>query len=374
MGIFNRFPYTDFHRLNADWILEKVKEMLGLTQQAAEDAEQAAESVQGYETRLSAVEDDITNLEGDVSTLQGDLGDLTDRVANDESILTGTVNMSGARMYSPVRIIESSSSRRGFAFVRVGGSPDVLAIQPVNNDIIDSSTYTKVYVDDPTEDRQAATKRYVDNAGQAFALKVNGSAEALNLLAGSGTGNGVALRPDNNGVFHIKKLINSIVSTIFAPLSIGSQLSMNDENGVVTMSVDDDNKRVVLSGSWTAAPHNTAPRVYGVAGPVDELDVANKQYVDSMSIQRFNVSGTTPTISPEDGSLYKAGEVDTLTVLSVPATGLVTIIFISGSTPASLVLPDTVTMPDAFTEIEADTRYEISILDGYGTVKTWGVV
>ena len=27
MGLFNRFPYTNFHELNLDWIIEKVKEM-----------------------------------------------------------------------------------------------------------------------------------------------------------------------------------------------------------------------------------------------------------------------------------------------------------------------------------------------------------
>lgn len=49
MWPFDRFPYTDFHRLNADWILEKVKEAaasvaesLGLVRQSAADAAAAA--------------------------------------------------------------------------------------------------------------------------------------------------------------------------------------------------------------------------------------------------------------------------------------------------------------------------------------------
>lgn len=373
MGIFNRFPYTDFHRLNADWILEKVKEMLGLTQQAAEDAEQAAESVQGYETRLAAAEDGISDLETDMTAAQGDITTLQGRLSLDETEIAAKANANSPRLYAPVKILESASSRRGYAFVRVGGSPDVMAVQPVSNDIIDTSTYTKVYVGTPTENSQAATKKYVDDSFDLSVRKVNGTAEALDLLAGGGTGNGVALRPDNNGVFHIKKLINSIVSSVFAPLSIGSQLTMNDENGVVTMSVDDDQKRVVLTGSWTAVPRNAVPRINGVADPVDDLDVANKQYVDAMQIRRFAVVGTDVEISPEDGSLYKAGTVDSLSILSTPATGLVTVIFTSGSTATMFVYPDNVVFPDSFTETQTNTRYEISILDRYATVKSWGV-
>lgn len=34
---FPRFPYTDFHRLNADWVLTKMREMVQTVQQYAED-------------------------------------------------------------------------------------------------------------------------------------------------------------------------------------------------------------------------------------------------------------------------------------------------------------------------------------------------
>lgn len=46
MSIFSRYPYTDFHRLNADWILDKVKE-------AADTAETAAAEVQTWDDRIS---------------------------------------------------------------------------------------------------------------------------------------------------------------------------------------------------------------------------------------------------------------------------------------------------------------------------------
>ena len=60
------YPYTDFHRLNADWILEKTKE--------------AAALVEGAETRLEA-------LEADVASLQQGLGIVEQQVESHEDWL-----------------------------------------------------------------------------------------------------------------------------------------------------------------------------------------------------------------------------------------------------------------------------------------------
>ena len=45
MGVFENLPYTNFHELNLGWIIEKMKELLGKTEQidqAVTDAEAAA--------------------------------------------------------------------------------------------------------------------------------------------------------------------------------------------------------------------------------------------------------------------------------------------------------------------------------------------
>ena len=47
--------------------------------------------------------------------------------------------------------------------------------------------------------------------------------------------------------------------------------------------------------------------------------------------------------------------------------------FISGSTAATLTLPATVSMPDGFA-VDANMRYEIDILRGYGVAQNWTVV
>lgn len=46
--------------------------------------------------------------------------------------------------------------------------------------------------------------------------------------------------------------------------------------------------------------------------------------------------------------------------------------FISPIDPATLILPDSVVMPDGF-NVDANKRYEIDILNGYGVAQEWSV-
>ena len=65
----------------------------------------------------------------------------------------------------------------------------------------------------------------------------------------------------------------------------------------------------------------------------------------------------------------------TITGLTAPASGQLAhyhFDFDSGSPATTLTLPNTVTMPSGFT-VEASTRYEIDILNGYGVVMSWAV-
>ena len=97
---------------------------------------------------------------------------------------------------------------------------------------------------------------------------------------------------------------------------------------------------------------------------------------DSGSMIVEEVSGTAPSIIAQNNYRYICGEVATLNV-TLPASGIVDVIFTSGSTPTVLTVTpptgQTVKWANDFdpTALEADTTYEINILDGLGVAVGW---
>ena len=110
---------------------------------------------------------------------------------------------------------------------------------------------------------------------------------------------------------------------------------------------------------------------------VGQYPEAQKSAISEMLNGSVSVSGTTPTINAMPGIRYICGEVTTIDI-ATPASGIVDVVFTSGSTPAVL----TVTPPTGMTmkwangfdpdNLEADTTYEINIADGcLGVAGTW---
>lgn len=58
MGVFENLPYINFHELNLEWIVKKIKELedaIGTAQEAAETATEAAEEAQAAAETLTPV-------------------------------------------------------------------------------------------------------------------------------------------------------------------------------------------------------------------------------------------------------------------------------------------------------------------------------
>lgn len=132
-------------------------------------------------------------------------------------------------------------------------------------------------------------------------------------------------------------------------------------------------------GSETGASSNAF--VYNVGGVLfnifAELLIVNGNHKFYLSIintqtETVNVTGTTPTITPADNTIYNCGEVASLTISNPPATGAYSIVFTSGSTATVTAFPATILGLEDFAA-EANTIYEINVLDNRAVAGSWAV-
>jgi hypothetical protein len=112
------------------------------------------------------------------------------------------------------------------------------------------------------------------------------------------------------------------------------------------------------------------------ANPVGTYTDEAKSAISEMLGGSVSVSGATPSITALPGLRYVCGEVSTIDI-TLPASGIVGVVFTSGSTPTVLTITPptggTVRWANGFdpTALDANTTYEINIADGLGVVVGW---
>lgn len=84
------------------------------------------------------------------------------------------------------------------------------------------------------------------------------------------------------------------------------------------------------------------------------------------------VSGATPAITPLNNRIYECGELTSLTINNPPAHGAYSIVFTSGATATTTTFPATILGLEDFAA-EANTLYEINVLDNRAVVGSWAV-
>lgn len=86
--------------------------------------------------------------------------------------------------------------------------------------------------------------------------------------------------------------------------------------------------------------------------------------------QVIAVSGPSATITPEENCIYSCGELASLTILDSPSSGTYSIVFRSGTTAATTVVPSVILGLEDFAAA-ANTIYEINVLDNRAVVGSW---
>ena len=106
--------------------------------------------------------------------------------------------------------------------------------------------------------------------------------------------------------------------------------------------------------------------------PVQNKEIAAALENKADKEATVTVSGTTPTITPAPNTIYKCGEVASLTISNPPANGAYSIVFTSGATATTTTFPATILGLEDFAA-EANTMYEINVLDNRAVIGKWAV-
>lgn len=415
MGIFSRFPYTDFHRLNADWILEKVKEAaeavaesLGLVQQSAADAAASAEAAQQAasgsvrydraqeltqaqqrqaQTNMNVVDAGVTAMiqlsvsELNARTVQVDQpqsftsaqqaqarsnigaaseADFTDWAEGVEEIL----EMQGRDLDKCVRFDQQSltTAEQTQARSNIGAAAaGVVPSGAVRYDTAQELTATQ----------QAAARANIGAAAEGSGPAPVGAVlydqaqsltDAQQLRARDNIGAPAYNNPALNG-----------------EISLTDDSVASDQGDELTISLVSTvgQSAVALAGS-----QSSYVILSGLAAPVNDRDAANKAYVWNSLLKEIILSGTTPVIdlaSEIDGTSYETlitctGTAPTSITISTAVNSplLATIVFTTGATAPTFDSPLTINGLDDLIPA-ANTIYEISIRSNRAAWKSWEV-
>lgn len=196
-------------------------------------------------------------------------------------------------------------------------------------------------------------------------------------------------------------LFDGVANVPIASTSTAGVVKINSSNGI---NISGQSRTLFIEGAseneikTSSSPYKpiTAPSAYyaafyglaKAAGDSTQSASSNnvgtytedaKSSIFQMLNAPVSVSGTTPSITAKAGVRYICGEVSTLSI-TAPASGCIDVTFTSGSTPTVLTVSSAKTGVTAIkwangfdpTSLDADTTYEINILDGeYGVVGSW---
>ena len=195
---------------------------------------------------------------------------------------------------------------------------------------------------------------------------------------------GVANVPVGNGVLGAIR----VGATAYG-LQIVSNPSHNEYGTIKIFPADDTDIKTGIRASRPIDPaHQHESTFYGLAkaagdttqsassNTVGQYTESAKSAISQMLNGPVTVSGSTPTIIALPGIQYVCGECTTLDI-TLPASGIVDVVFTSGSTPTVLTITPppgvTVKWANGFdpTALDANTTYEINIMDGLGVGVAW---
>ena len=344
---FNLFPYSNFHKLNLDWVIKTVKE-------AKEAMDEAAETVTGYESRLQELEAATTTLRNSLGLLQGVVSAHTmrlDQAQNDIQNHTQQINS-----------LNNQTELLGAAI-----QSQTLRIDQAQSDIANHTQQISQLGEDAQEALDTA------EAANTTAAAANTTAAAANTTAAAAQAHAERLQDEKLDIVgaDAEEVLGVTGNNLSDPWPFYIKRTGADpaDYEIVRANVLSRNILMLSSESKSGSSVSLAdPVIRGVGAPLSATDAANKAYVDGL---QSTIIGTTVEITPANNNIYQCGSLDQLTISNPPSAGAYSIIFTSGATPTTTIIPATILGLETFVAA-ANTIYEINVLDNRAVVGSWG--
>ena len=390
--MFPKFPYTDFHRLNADWILEKMKAAEQAVIAAKADVDAAVAIVQGYEEALTTLGQSVSHLAGQVGTVASGLSELAGTVATQadriNSINTGLTDLAGHAVQTYEQ--EFSEAEKAQARQNIGAvsQADYSSNNNRINVILEYQTnqITNLELSDTAQAGRITTLeaaaqlavRYVPmtltNAQKLQARQNIGAAAASDTPGQGALVANVIYDSEIPGWVLDGMTIQEIVDAInneFSPVTIMAVIDGSDD----VLGFTNLRSELITAGSGSSYHMITGyaisnDLIYRLAINSSNSSITFLSEPLRLPIEA-HVSGTTPSIAIVSDHFYKCEELTSLTVTGF-TTGQWSIVFTSGSTPTVTSFPAGILGLESFAA-EANTIYEINVLDNRAVVGSWAV-
>lgn len=390
---FNMFPYSNLHRLNTDWVLEQIRNAAQAVQDAKEEVDAAVAVMEGYDEHLSILDQGVASNAGQIQTVASNLSTLAGTVATQgdriNSINTGLTDLAGHAVQTYEQ--EFSDAEKAQARTNIGAvalsayntnnnrvnsileyqGNQISALAPVTFTLNDSGTWPAQSI--PEANRAAillAKNTLVNKTTLVYATITQQTYQELP----SGFIVAMACVGDNilSGTFEqaYYDAVNQEYETISATITVDTvhwTWDMSCKYGTDVSAADIVN----ATASMTASQQEQTRGNIGAASAAEQAQLITR--VTNVEGIKVTKGVTTDTLTPEINHNYVyANALTSLTITNPPSTGAYSIVFTSGATATTTTIPATILGLETFTA-EANTIYEINVLDNRAVVGKWAV-
>ena len=377
MGIFSRFPYTDFHRLNADWILDKIKEILGLAQDAKEAAEQAASDAENLSRGVVRFDVSQTLTDEEGARARGNIGAAPNRgtvrydVAQvlteaEETLARGNIGAAPIRgivRYDTIQALSDAQKAQARSNIGALGAGDV----PSGVVLYDQAQELTVPQQQQARENIGAASGIAVSALSATVVHAD-AAQSFSDAQKTQARSNIGAAPAAGYVQYdqAQSLSTPQKSQARSNIEAASASALSTLQGVVDTSVVK-----ITSQSFTDAEKAQARSNIGAASATPDTGM----YLET-------ISGTDVVIQPHraaaiNNELYvcSASALNSLDIVAIssPAENWeYTIRFTSGATETTLTYSSSIIGLDDL-DPQPNTVYEINVLGNYAVWTSWGI-